>query len=149
MLFLFSELTWLSSTMLTEPSLSKKTSLNLSPPADEQETMTPLSRSFWLTVMRKKCACWRSTVPAIDWPKSRCCTIGRVKPGVAPANPDWRCRAAIKTFWVISVGTGIPALVTRAPKSRPIAPSSSTRTLPSSTALPSSPCWQKKDFFSL
>lgn len=75
----------------------------------------------------------------LTWPQPRLWTWGSSKPGTE-VDPDCRWRAVVNTFWVISVGTGIPALVTKAPKSRPIVPSSSTRTLPSSATLPSSPC---------
>ena len=91
--------------------LSKKTTLNLSLPVDVQEMMTPRAKSLSVIVSRKKCAFCRSTVPLTVCPQTSCSTGGSSKPGTFAA-PEPMCCAAVKTFWVISVGTGIPALDT-------------------------------------
>ena len=117
-------------------------------PVDEQAIITPLDKSCSVIVIRKKCAACRSTVPDTVWPHNRVSTFGTSNPGTC-VLPFPMCIAAVRTFWEISVGTGIPALLTKAPKSLPTVPMSSTLTLPNSATLPSSPCksyclWRKK-----
>ncbi len=120
---------WDSSTIVTWPWLSKKTTLNLSLPVLVQDIITPLCRSCSVMVILKKWAHCRSTVPDTVWPQSRVSTLGISKPGTCVA-PDPMCMAAVKTFCVISVGTGMPAFETKAPKRRPTVPKSSTLTDP-------------------
>ena len=76
--------TWTELRFVTEKhTLSKKTTLNLSPPLDTQLTMIPFFISLSETLILKKWAVCLSTTPLTISPNFKVVTLGISKPGTS------------------------------------------------------------------